>query len=71
MPTTTVKKKFSRINGILSFPDWEKTVRLINYMTGTFMKIKLKIVTTSIIELRETEKLILKEYKQTTVMNEV
>ena len=59
--TTTIKKKFSRINGVLRFPDWEKTVRLINYMTGTFMKIKLKVVTTSIIELRETEKLILKE----------
>ena len=59
--TTTIKKKFSRINGVLRFPDWEKTVRLINYMTGTFMKIKLKVVTTSIAELRETEKLILKE----------
>ena len=59
--TTTIKKKFSRINGVLRFPDWEKAGRLINYMRGTFMKIKLKIVTTSIAELRETEKLILKE----------
>ena len=59
--TTTVKKKFSRINGMLRFPDWEKTGRLINYMKGTFMKIKLKVVTTSKTEQRETEKLILKE----------
>ena len=33
------------------------------------MKNKLKIVTTSIAELREAEKLILKEQQQTTVMN--
>ena len=59
MRTTSVKKKFSRINGVSRFLDWERAVRLINYMRGTFMK--NKIVTTTIAELRETEKLILKE----------
>ena len=57
--TTSVKNKFSRINGVSRFPDWERT--MINYMRGTFMKNKAKVVTTTVAELRETEKLILKE----------
>ena len=61
MRTTSVKKKFSRINGVSRFLDWERAVRSINYMRGTFMKNKVKIVTTTVAELRETEKLILKE----------
>ena len=56
--TTTAKKKFSRIDGVSGFSDWERAVRLINYMTGTFIENKLKIVTTTAAEIRETEKLI-------------
>ena len=33
------------------------------------MKNKVKIVTTTVAELREAEKLILKEYQQTTLKN--
>ena len=44
---------FSRFSG--------SAVRLINYMRGTFMKNKVKIVTATVAELRETEKFILKE----------
>ena len=58
MRTTTVKKKFSNIDGVSRFSDWERAVRLINYMTGTFIENKLKIVTTTAAEIRETEKLI-------------
>ena len=57
MPTTTVKK-FSHIDGVSRFSDWERAVRLINYMTGTFIENKLKIVITTAAEIRETEKLI-------------
>ena len=57
MRTTTVKK-FSHIDGVSRFSDWERAVRLINYMTGTFIENKLKIVTTTAAEIRETEKLI-------------
>ena len=58
MRTTTVKKKFSNIDGVSRFSDWERAVRLINYMTGTFIETKLKIVTTTAAEIRKTEKLI-------------
>ena len=58
MRTTTVKKKFSHIDGVSGFSDWERAVRLINYMRGTFIENKLKIVTTTVAEIRETEKLI-------------
>ena len=61
MRTTTVKKKLSRIDGVSRFSDWERAVRLINYLRRTFMKNKLKIVITTGAELRETEKRILKE----------
>ena len=61
MRTTTVKKKLSRIDSVSRFFDWERAVRLINYMTGTFMKNRLKTVTTTVAEMRETEKLIFKE----------
>ena len=56
--TTTAKKKFSHIDSVSRFSDWERAVRLINYMTGTFIENKLKIVTTTVAEIRETEKLI-------------
>ena len=49
--TTTAKKKFSHIDGVSRFSDWERAVRLINYN-------KLKIVTTTVAKIRETEKLI-------------
>ena len=58
---TTVKKKFSHIDSVSRFSDWERAVRLINYLSRTFMKNKLKIVITTGAELRETEKRILKE----------
>ena len=58
MPTTSVKKKFSHIDGVSRFSDWERAVRLINYMTGTFIENKFKIVTTTAAEIREAEKLI-------------
>ena len=61
MRTTTVKKKLSRIDGVSRFSDWERAVRLINYLRRTFMKNKLKILITTGAELRETEKRILKE----------
>ena len=51
MPTTTVKKKFSHIDGVSGFSDWERAVRLINYMRGTFIENKLKIVTTTVAEM--------------------
>ena len=58
MPTTIVKKKFSHIDSVSGFSHWERAVRLINYMTGTFIENKLKIVTTTVAEIRESEKLI-------------
>ena len=58
MRTTTVKRKFSHIDSVSRFSDWERAVRLINYMTGTFIENKLKIVITTAAEIRETEKLI-------------
>ena len=58
MPTTTVKKKFSHIDGVSRFSDWERAVRQINYMTGTLIENKLKIVNTTVAKIRETEKLI-------------
>ena len=61
MRTITVKKKLSRIDGVSRFFDWERAVRLIKYMRGTFMKNRLKTVTTTVAEMRETEKLIFKE----------
>ena len=51
MRKTTAKKKFSHIDGVSRFSDWERAVRLINYN-------KLKIVTTTVAKIRETEKLI-------------
>ena len=59
--TTAVRKNFSRIDGVSRFSDWERAIRLINYLRRTFMKNKLKIVITTGAELRETEKRILKE----------
>ena len=56
--TTIVNKNFSHIDGVSGFSDWERAVRLINYMRGTFIENKLKIVTTTVAEIRETEKLI-------------
>ena len=56
--TTTAKKKFSHIDGVSRFSDWERAVRLINYMRGTFVENKLKIVITTVAKIRETEKLI-------------
>ena len=35
---TTVKKKFSHIDSVSRFSDWERAVRLINYMRGTFIE---------------------------------
>ena len=61
MRTTTVKKKLSRIDGVSRFFGWERAVRLIKYMRGTFMKNRLKTFTTTVAEMRETEKLIFKE----------
>ena len=61
MRTITVKKKLSRIDGVSRFFDWERAVRLIKYMRGTFMKNRLKTVTTTVVEMRETEKPIFKE----------
>ena len=58
---TAVRNNFSRIDGVSRFSDWERAVRLINYLRRTFMKNKLKIVITTGAELRETEKRILKE----------
>ena len=69
MRTTTVKKKLSRIDGVSRFSDWERAVRLIKYMRGTFMKNRFKTVTTTAAEMRETEKLIFKEKQQTTFKN--
>ena len=54
--TTAVRMNFSRIDGVSRFSDWERAVRLINYMRGTFMKNMLKIVITTGADLRETEK---------------
>ena len=59
--TTAVRKNFSRIDDVSRFSDWERAVRLINYLRRTFMKNKLKILITTGAELRETEKRILKE----------
>ena len=56
--TTIVNKNFSHIDGVSGFSDWERAVRLINYMRGTFIENELKIVTTTVAEIRETEKLI-------------
>ena len=58
---TAVRNNFSRIDGVSRFSDWERAVRLINYLRRIFMKNKLKIVITTGAELRETEKRILKE----------
>ena len=51
MRTTTVKKKLSRIDGVSRFFDWERAVRLIKYMRGTFMKNRFKTVTTTVAEM--------------------
>ena len=45
MRTNTVKKKFSHIDGVSGFSDWERAVRLINYMRGTFIEPATVVVT--------------------------